>query len=281
MLKSTLSLSRDDSLVRYGLVLFILLSVWWLVLQYLGFGEESSLRDLVWAASYQLVALYGGVIGLVIAYKEWGGTRSVVGRAIVAFALGLLLQVFGQSTFSFYNLVLGVEIPYPSLADIGFFGSIPLYIYGAVQIGRASGATVSLRTYMSKIWAIVIPVILLGLSYQSFLRQYEFDWSSPLRVFLDFGYPLGQAVYVSLAALAYLLSRGMLGGVMKGKVLLLLIALVVQYLADYNFLFQTFSESWQNGGYGDYIYLFAYFLMAIGVIQIRRQNIRTSDSVNV
>lgn len=280
MLKSTIEISRQDSLVRNVLVLFALLTVWWIVLQYIGFGQESGLRDLAWAASYQLVALYGGIAGLIIAYKEWGGMRSVVGSAIVAFSFGLLLQVLGQSTFSFYNLVLNVEIPYPSFADIGFFGSIPLYIYGAVQLARASGAAFSLRTYMNKLWAIAIPVLLLILSYTSFLRHYELDWSSPLRVFLDFAYPFGQAIYVSLAILAYLLSRGMLGGTMRNKVLFLLIALVVQYLADYNFLYQTISETWQNGGYGDFIYLFAYLLMAIGVMQIRRRNLQPMEQSN-
>jgi hypothetical protein len=197
-----------------------------------------------------------------------------MGRAILAFAIGLLLQTFGQTVFSFYNLVSQVEIPYPSLADLGFFGSIPLYVYGTLMLAKASGVNVSLKTFSSKIQAIVIPLVLLGFSYSLFLRGYEFDWSSPLRVFLDFGYPLGQAFYVSLALLAYLLTKKTLGGIMKNKVLFILIALVVQYVADYNFLTQAYAGTWQNGGYGDLIYLTAYLFMAIGLIQLKPEFIR-------
>ena len=55
---------------------------------------------------------------------------------------------------------------------------------------------------------------------------------------------------------------------MKNKVLFILIALVIQYIADYNFLYQFSVNTWINGGYGDYIYLFSYFIMAMGLINL-------------
>lgn len=270
-------LARDRQ-AQFLLVVFAALTVWWAVLQYLGFEEVSEYRNLIWAATYQVVALLGGIWGLLITYSSWGGSRSVVGKAVLAFSIGLLLQVFGQSTFSFYNIVLKVDIPYPSLADIGFFGSIPLYIYGAALLAKASGVGVSLRSHGSKIFALLIPLAMLIFSYASFLRGYEFDWLAPLRVFLDFAYPFGQAIYVAIAILAYLLSRKLLGGVMKGRVLFVLIALVIQYLADYNFLYQTINESWYNGGYGDFIYLLAYLIMALGLLQFKVAYVRSSSA---
>ncbi|MDO8483179.1 MAG: hypothetical protein Q7S86_05185, partial [bacterium] len=48
----------------------------------------------------------------------------------------------------------------------------------------------------------------------------------------------------------------------------ILTALVVQYVADYNFLYQFSLGNWINGGYGDYIYLISYFLMTIGLINL-------------
>ena len=266
-----------DRQAQLLLIVFIALTVWWAILQYLGFQEVSEFRNLIWAATYQIIALLGGVWGLSIAYS-WGGSRSIVGKAILAFAVGLLLQVFGQSTFSLYNLVLQVDIPYPSLADIGFFGSIPLFIYGAWMLARASGVGASLRMHRNKIQALLIPLVMLIFSYASFLRGYEVDWSAPLRVLLDFAYPLGQAIYVAIAILAYLLSRKLLGGVMKGKVVFILWALVAQYLADYNFLYQTLQETWHNGAYGDFIYLLAYLLMALGLLQFRPKYIRSDTS---
>jgi hypothetical protein len=201
-----------------------------------------------------------------------------MGRAILSFAVGLLLQNVGQSVFSWYNLVAQVALPYPSLADVGYFGSIPFYIYGVLMLARASGVHITLKAFSAKLQAITIPLIMLTLSYFFFLYGYEPDWSDPLRVFLDFGYPLGQAVYVSLAILTYLLSTKTLGGVMKNKVLLVLAALVIQYAADYNFLYQAAYGTWTVSGYGDVLYLLAYFLMAIGLIQLKTEFIKTKSS---
>lgn len=251
---------------KLGILLFLALSVWWVIIAFV-FKNESVSANLFWGASYQLMAIFGVIFGLIIS-KSWGGFKSILGRTIIFFCIGLLLQVFGQTIFSFYNLFLKVEIPYPSLADVGYFFSIPFYAYATILLAKASGAGLSLKFIHKKIQAVVIPLILLIASYVVFLKGYEFDWSNQLRVFLDFGYPLGQAFYVSLALLVFVLSKDYLGGLMRSKVLIILFALAVQYIADYNFLLQAYNETWVNGGYGDYIYLLAYFIMTMALINL-------------
>lgn len=263
-----------DKTFKILAILFIVLLIWWGSLQVLGYEDTSEYRNLIWGASYQILALLGGVSGLVAA-KGWGGKKSIMGRSIIAFALGLLLQTFGQTTFSIYNLFLQVDIPYPSMADIGFFGSIPPYIYGIILLAKASGIALSLKSFGKKIQALLLPLIMLIASYKLFLKDYEFEGVGLLRIFLDFGYPLGQAIYISIAAVTYLLSRKVLGGIMKNKVLFILFALLVQYVADSNFLYQAINETWYNGGYGDLIYMIAYFVMAIGLIQLKINYIRS------
>ena len=108
---------------KIAVILFLLLSLWWVYVSFI-LNNESINSNLFWAASYQLMALFGAIFGSIIS-KSWGGFKSIVGRTIAFFSIGLFLQVFGQSVFSFYNLILEVEIPYPSLADIGYFFSIP------------------------------------------------------------------------------------------------------------------------------------------------------------
>lgn len=248
------------------LVLFGALAVWWAVL-FFGFKAKLEFPNLVWAASYQAVAVWGVIWGYIMGHR-WGGFRSVVGRAMLFLTFGLLLQVLGQTVFSVYGLFLQREIPYPSLADVGFFGSIIFYIIGIFELGKAAGATSIIRSFRGKMWTILLPLAMLITSYIFFLENYVFDWSQPLRVFLDFGYPLGQAIYVSLAALVFVLSKNVLGGIMRTKVLIILIALIVQYIGDFNFLYQFNNETWINGGYGDFLYLFAYFVMSFGLIQM-------------
>ncbi|TAK04056.1 hypothetical protein EPO34_02775 [Patescibacteria group bacterium] len=264
---------RDDWSLMVAVVLFAAHLAWWAALTFTNAPDETKA---IWGASYQTVALWGGICGLIIA-RSWGGMGSVMGRSVGAFALGLLLQNLGQSVFSYYNVIAHVEMPYPSLADLGYFGSIPCYIYGAIMLGKASGVNISLKSVSSRLQAVAIPLAMLGLSYYLFLRGYEFDWSAPLRIFLDFGYPFGQAIYVSVAMLVYLLSTKTLGGIMKDKVLLILSALVVQYAADYNFLSQAYAGTWGVSGYGDVIYLLAYFLLAIGLIRLKTEYIHPRE----
>jgi hypothetical protein len=257
---------RKDLQAKFILVLFVLLTIWWLAINV--FNIHSQFQSYFFAAIYGLVALLGGIWGIFIS-RHWGGTKSILGRAIIFFSLGLLMQEFGQIIFSYYNIFLHIEVPYPSLADLGFFGTIPFYILGITLLAKASGVKIALRSLTSKIQAIIIPTVILIIGYLLFLQGYTINLSNPIKVFLDFAYPLGDALYVSLAVLTYLLSRTILGGTMKKRILFILFALTVQFITDYNFLFQSSRGTWVNGGYGDYLYLLAYFLMAMGLLQLK------------
>src|SRR3989344_6674976 len=102
------------------LTIFSLFTLWWLHINFFLKTTDSS-HNLVFTDTYGIIALIGGIAGLFIS-KKWGGYRSLMGRSILFFALGLLLQEFGQLSYSVYYYVLHVEVPYPSVGDIGYFG---------------------------------------------------------------------------------------------------------------------------------------------------------------
>lgn len=250
-------------------VFFILLTLWWLVNNFvIGNGNISYDTFFDFGEIYGYVAVLGGVWGIWTA-RKWGGFGSLCGKALYMFSFGLFAQEFGQLAYAWYNDIYKTAGPYPSLGDIGYFGSIPLYILGILFLAKAAGVTVNLKSIMSKLQAIVIPVIVLIIGYWLFLSEYKVDWSMPIKTFLDFGYPLGQAIYVSLAILTYLLSKGVLGGVMKHRILFILLALCVQFACDYIFLYQTNQGAYTVGGINDYMYLVSYFLMALALLQLK------------
>lgn len=269
MLNDVANLFRKHWTTDVALLLLVIVTIWWIILHPFTPSDVDVVvqQRYIWGSLYQLIALWGAICGIFIA-KLWGANRSVIGRAVIAFTIGLLLQNLGQTIYSYYNLVAHIQAPYPSLGDIGYFGSIFAYLYGAFLLAKASGVSVSLKSYHSKLIAILIPLLMLWASYSVFLGNYDFDWSQPLKIFLDFGYPLGQACYVSVAILTLLLSRDILGGMMRGPILAVLIALIVQYLSDFNFLFQANQGVWYVGGYGDELYALSYFLMAIALMYI-------------
>jgi len=257
---------QSKSTKRSFLLIFILwlcLTGWWAYINFI--IDPTDNQRYAFGALYGLMALSGAVYGVMSA-RKWGGTKSALGTALLMLGLGLGAAEFGQLAFSYYNIIKGVEIPYPSIADVGFFGAIPLYVIAALSVARVVGTKYSMKTGLRKFIFLLIPLAALGVSYAVFLRTYEFEGASALRVFLDFGYPLGQALYVCLALLIYVSTLKTLGGVMKRRILLLLAAFAVQYAADFNFLYQTLHGTWVNAAYGDYLYFVAYTLMATTLV---------------
>lgn len=264
-----------DPTSRLIIFIYLVFVAWWAVLNLV---PDDDMARQIFGASYGLMALFGGISGMAIS-KVWGGAKSLLGRSIILFSLGLLAQEFGQIAYSIYTFFLNVEIPYPSWGDLGYFGSIPLYIYGTLLLARASGAKASIKNIGSWMWGLIIPGVLLIGAYIFFIDGYDFSQSTPMITFLDFGYPFGQAIYVSITILTYLLSRNVLGGVMKKRVLMILLALVVQFTADYMFLYLVRYSTVAPAGVNDLVYLTSYFLLALSLAQFKTVSDELSGSL--
>lgn len=253
-----------DKLAWFTVGFFIVLSIWWVFI-FLG-GTKDNPVNHIFGFIYGGFSLWGGILGLLCS-RRWGGFKSYIGRAILFLSFGLLFQAFGQYSFWYINYFLKIEVPYPGIPDIGYFGTIPFYIYAAYLLAKSSGAKISLRSFRNQLQAVFIPLIMLTVAYTLFLRNYEFNWNDPLIIFLDFGYPMGQAIYISIAILTYSLSRKLLGGIMKFPILFLIFAFFAQFLADYIFIY--FHNLYFPASFIDYFYLLAYFIMSLGLIQLK------------
>jgi hypothetical protein len=269
------SLSKDKKAL-FITFLFIIFAIWRGVLFYFGPYEEFNVWSFAWGTTYQLLALIGGIIGFSVA-KEWGGWKSTFGKAISLFSVGLLLQSFGQAVSSYYVFTTG-EVPYPGIGDIGFFGSVMFYIFGVALLSKVTGVRAYFKSNINKLVTILVPILLVGGSYYLFLNGYQYDWSNSLQTFLDFSYPVYQAIYVAIAILTLIVARKYLGGMMKGPVILLLLALVMQYLSDFVFLYQASRELYIPEGINDCMYFVSYFLMALALIYIGNTFKKISNS---
>lgn len=267
MIRFLLDQYKESRMLRYVAVFFILLTIWWLYM-YLN-GITKGLGTDLFLLVYPILTIVGGVYGLIFA-RKWGGFRSTFGTAVSLFALGLLAQTFGQYLYNYYQVLLHIDIPYPSIGDFFYFTSVILYIFGAIQLARVAGLKFSVETVQGKLKAFVIPLGVLLTSYLVLLQGYEADWSNKLIVFLDFGYPIGQAIYLSIALLALLISKNILGGLMRKPIMLLVAALVAQFLADFIFSYQVSREvvTYYPGGTNDFIFAISYLLMTLALFSI-------------
>jgi hypothetical protein len=256
-------------------VIFIFLCGWWGYLQMMKF-EDFSFQNQVFSSVYGILALFGAVFGFWSSAK-WGGLKSVIGKAITYISFGLLCQFLGQLAYSFYLYYFKIEVPYPSIGDIPYFSTIVFYILGLISLGRASGMIFTLKRIRYKLLAVAIPSALLILSYFLFLKGYVFDWTNPIKVFLDFGYPLGDAIYVGIAILVFLSSKAILGGIMKASIWMLIFALFLQFIGDFSFLYLSYYSTVHPAGINDFIVMIAYFFMNLALIKVYKAHIEISN----
>jgi hypothetical protein len=245
-------------------VIFLAYVGWWASFQSVVQGQGVSVQR--FGATYGVVALIGAVTGF-LASRKWGGFKTVIGRSLMFYALGLLAQEAGQIIYTYYIYGAKIQIPYPSWGDLAYFGSVLLYIYATILLAKAVGIRFSLKSKRYKLLTLLVFAAIITVSYAVFLNHHEYDFSKPLTAFLDFGYPMGQAVYISLAVTAYLLSRRMLGGVMRAGIIIIILALFVQYVSDFTFLYQSSRGTWLTGRWNDLSYLVAYFIMATAMVK--------------
>lgn len=252
-------------------------------------GEES-IWVKIYGYTYGLMALFGAIVGF-STFTKWGGFKSLLGKAIFMLSMGLLFQEIGQLFYTYYIEIIKIDVPYPSLGDIGFFGSVIFYLVGAIYLYRVSGAQFSLKPQnvngfiQALSISIITPILLLGGSYFIFLNGYSPTFGSitnDLKTLLDFGYPLFQALYLSIVLITLVLAKNRLGGYIKKSIIFLGLALFIQYLADFMFLYLASRQTWVSGGLNDLVYLCAYFLMTVAIIEIKSlySNIKEGFNTN-
>lgn len=246
-------------------IIFIFFTIFWIILQIK--VKPNNFGYHLFGDTYFIVALLGGLWGITTA-KKWGEGKSSMGKAIFLFSLGLLFQTFGQIAYSFYDIFLHIGIPYPSIGDVGYFGYIPLYIYGILLLARASGVKIGLYSVKKNLKILFVSIIILGISYFFILQQYTFNWHNPIKIILDFGYSLGDITYVYFALLTYIQIKTIKKGIMKNKILIILVAFIVFYLADFIFVIQANRKTFIIGQTSDYIYFMAYLLMTLGILRL-------------
>jgi len=249
---------------------YLVLSVFW---AWNNLNElTDTLSSYIFGGLYPLLAVAGGIGGFIYS-RKYGGWKSALGRGVIFVSLGLLAQAIGQFIWTYYNLILEVDIPYPSVADL-FYEALPfLNIAGMFYFARAAGAQFSLRSAKNWPIAILIPLGLLIGSYFFFLQGYELNWDNPLTVILDFGIQLGEALILSAAILTFLLSRKYLGGIMRDKIWFVSVAFLIQYLTDFSFLYMNSQGLYVNGGVVDFFYMTSFLFMSSALIFIAKYQV--------
>ncbi len=258
--------SRSQNLALYlPIVIFLVYIGWWIGINHFNAPSRDNFTD-----SYGLIAATGAISGVVVA-KKWGLFKSSFGRALGFFAIGLFMQFLGQLIYALYFRLGNVELAFPSVGDIPFLLTGIFYILAIVNLLRVivyKGSIFKPRTVL--VISIALTVGLAWLMWVAFLHLAVHDDRGTIYSLTNAAYPIIQAFYFLLGLIAIMQARRMAGGKMLKSVSIVLLALVVQYAADFNFLYQSYKDTWQPAASNDLFYVFAYGLMAFAILMIDR-----------
>lgn len=175
----------------------------------------------------------------------------------LALFLGLFLWLMGEITWEIYRWFLGIEIPYPSVADlIWISGYIP---FGYFIISLYNRSKIALKTEMKIVsfaFASLMTIIIAFLLLEPVLIYLSNDL---VTTFFDLAYPLFD-VFLTFFSISILFALLM---VKRGlNWLPITLAFVINVVADLLFSYLTYQEIYFNGHPIDVLWMLAYWIMA-------------------
>jgi diguanylate cyclase (GGDEF)-like protein/PAS domain S-box-containing protein len=182
-------------------------------------------------------------------------------RTRVAWALigaSALSWGLGQSVWSFYELVRGQQVPFPSLADLGYLGAVPLAVAGVLCFPSAPNrATSLLRTILD---ALLTAGSLFIISWATVLGTVYRAGSGGLTAqLIGLAYPASDMVIATIVLIVA--SRAPRAN--RLPFLLLAGGLIANLLSDSAFAYLTTSNLYGSGSPSDTGWLAGYLLIAI------------------
>jgi hypothetical protein len=190
-------------------------------------------------------------------------TRRVsVGRTSWALlAASSLAWAIGEALWSYYDLIKGVQVPFPSLADVGFLAAIPLACAGLLLFPSSHQRTA--RRVQGLLDGCIIATALLFASWATILGPlYRSHQGGVLKQVISLVYPMSDVVMVSLVVI--LLARAgrrewiSLGLVMTG--------VVAFAAADSSFAYLTEVNNYGSGNFLDTGWVAGYLLIGLGAL---------------
>jgi len=244
--------------------LAVILSVIWLQAELGGPTATTWFDDL----AETLAALVAAAMCGFAAVRLSGRER--ISWALIAAASGL--WGLGQMVWNWYELGLRVEVPFPSLADAGYLGSVPLFVAGLLCFPRIlQGA---LPRLLAVIDGLIIGAALLAASWAAVLGAvFDAGGDSVLSKGLSLAYPLGDVVLGTMALL--MATRARTGT--RTPLLLLAGGLWCTAIADTGFAYFNAAGTYGNGNGIDTGWIAGFLLVALaGLHAARRRGIAAS-----
>ncbi len=233
---------------------FTLLDIVWLHFQLGGAGVTKAYSDLTGCACIALA-----VVATAHAWRHAEG-RSRRAWGLLIASTGMF--AFGEFVWTFYELALRREVPFPSIADVGYLLAYPLAAVAVISFPTAPlRLTSRIRTFMD---AVIISASLFYLGWSIVLGPlYRAGGGSFLEQAIGLAYPVADIVVVSI--LLFVITRAGRGG--RTSLLLLAAGLGALAISDSAFAVLTLHNEYASGAVTDAGWNLGYLLVALAALR--------------
>lgn len=244
---------------------FIFLIIFWIILNI--YIHQQSLWGHIISLFYSFIPFSGGLVG-VLRSSSWGFAKSNIAKAIFFISAGSLSWSIGNIVWAYYNLILQIELPYPSWADLGFAPTYPLWLIGTIFLSKATGTKFELSKRRNKLFLLVIPLVITALSYYFlfFIVKRSFEAETFLRLFFDMYYPTMDIIILTLATIIFGISVNFFGGKYKLSLFSILLGYIFLYSADFTFSYLTSTNQFYTGGFDDMLFMLGFYFISWGTL---------------
>lgn len=261
-----------NKLQKFLIFYVVILIAYWVFL--FGSGLKTSFWNYFYSFSFSLIALVGGFIGMFLA-KPWGLLKSAIGKAVFFISAGLFTWGVGSMIWAYYNFFEHIAAPYPSLADLWYVFTIPLWIAGTIDLSKATGAKFGFKAMKGKLLLIFIPLVVIIFSYYLLVVVARSGMITDLstgylKIFFDLAYPIGDIIILTLALIIFGLSFNYFGGKYKLPIFAILLGFTLMYVADFVFSYTTTIGTFFVGYWGDLLFMLALGTITFGILGFYR-----------
>jgi diguanylate cyclase (GGDEF)-like protein/PAS domain S-box-containing protein len=231
-------------------------AVLWLACLVLGVGGAQTTQAI---SNFGLIAAAGsaGIACLVTARSSTPQHR----RMWKLLGASALSWGSGQAAWTWYETVLGRDVPFPSIADIGYLAAVPLAAAALLSLPFAAGSLAGrVRQVLD---GLMIAASLLLVSWVLVLSPlFRSDGEGFLSQAISLAYPIGDVVVGTIVLV--MLARARRGSGTRGIPLPLLGGgLVAWAVADSGFVYLTATESYSSGALIDAGWFLGYILILV------------------
>lgn len=206
---------------------------------------------------FPVYALVSAIFGFHVARKY--GLRSLLGIVFFFLALGLLIWCIGEIVWSIYVLIYGIEIPFPSSADIFYIiGYAPLFTAFALFM-RIFGWVFSER--MIKIPSMASGLLILAAVSFIVVPEALTRSGNTIEAALAVTYPMLDAILVALAVIAFMVFWG--GRLARGWLYILIGFALLGIVDIFYYYYDLLGLIWE-GHPLEILWLISYLAMAKG-----------------